>query len=48
MFGRKTPKQGGKIHATKAGRVFADAQREIDRNRDELARRRDQKNGGKK
>lgn len=46
----KKPSQG-KIHATKAGRVFDDAMREIDRNRrkqqDELAARR-AKNGGRK
>lgn len=51
MFGKKKSKQD-KIHSTKAGRVFDDAVREIDRNRrhqeqDELAARR-AKNGGRK
>jgi len=44
IFGKKP----SKIHGTKAGRAFDDAVRELDRNRkqDELAKRRQQKNGG--
>lgn len=48
MFGNKTPKQTGKIHATKAGRAFDDIMRELDRGRDQVGAKRDQKNGGRK
>lgn len=40
IFSKKP--SAGKIHATRAGRVLDEAQREIDRGRDEVARKREQ------
>lgn len=46
IFGKSKP-NAGKIHATKAGRLLADVQRESAKQKDEVARQRAKKQGKK-